>query len=95
MLDHIDQIYRDIAQLEHNSAAMEEPASTDQPTSLKFLQLHDAFKRMVAVGVDVVDEQVGWVQHKGACSTAVDNSGAGELSLRVPRGAAVGCALSR
>ncbi|KIZ02244.1 hypothetical protein MNEG_5716 [Monoraphidium neglectum] len=28
-----------------------------QHTSLSFLQLHDAFKRMVAVGVDVVDEQ--------------------------------------
>jgi hypothetical protein len=26
--------------------------------SVKFLQLQDAFKRMVAVGVDVVDEQV-------------------------------------
>ena len=30
----------------------------EQATSLGFLQLHDAFKRMVAVGVDVVDEQV-------------------------------------
>lgn len=32
-----------------------EPAA---PESLSFLQLQDAFKRMVAVGVDVVDEQV-------------------------------------
>ena len=29
-----------------------------QPTSLGFLQLQDAFKRMVAVGVDVVDQEV-------------------------------------
>ena len=29
-----------------------------QPTSLGFLQLQDAFKRMVAVGVDVVDQGV-------------------------------------
>ena len=35
----------------------EEPVG-EQPTSLGFLQLQDAFKRMIAVGVDVVDEQV-------------------------------------
>lgn len=35
-----------------------EAEAEQQPTSLGFLQLQDAFKRMVAVGVDVVDQEV-------------------------------------
>ena len=46
--------------MEANTAVAEAEVQQagEQPTSLSFLQLHDAFKRMVAVGVDVVDEQV-------------------------------------
>jgi hypothetical protein len=42
--------------------------ATEQPMSVKFLQLQDAFKRMVAVGVDVVDEQVRAGGRRGAAA---------------------------
>ena len=38
----------------------EQQQQQQQPTSLGFLQLQDAFKRMVAVGVDVVDQEVSF-----------------------------------
>jgi hypothetical protein len=47
--------------MEATAPAPQDPQQqqAEQPTSLGYLQLQDAFKRMVAVGVDVVDEQVG------------------------------------